>query len=294
MPFSLLLDGSTVFLVGGLFLLAYNLLLAVVEIIVHAWSRFFLSWASRRLRQMGILIETPTQVKTELDTRRLLLVLTIPLLAIAVRDWMLSPLVFLVGCLVFVWVHFQQQQAERVRVNEDAEMAALQLRALMGVDRSLLNALQKVELPVGLLRRQMEQVTSRLRLHQPPDEAAVALKGLPGSITARLAALIAHSASLTDDLQDALLLSLEEEAHRQKLKRSRLHQTLSLVKGTIRLLQAVVAGAIGFVLLAPAWRDFFLMDIPHRTLLAVLVGGVSLASLYFEFEVYQLDRGEVF
>jgi len=90
------------------------------------------------------------------------------------------------------------------------------------------------------------------------------------------------------------LLTLEQEAHRQKFKTIQLRQTLSLVKGTIRLLQVVWPAQSVFVLLTPAWRDFFLQDIPHRTLLAVLVAGVTLASLYFEVEVYQLDRGEAF
>jgi CHASE1-domain containing sensor protein len=87
---------------------------------------------------------------------------------------------------------------------------------------------------------------------------------------------------------------LEQEAHRQKLLRSKMHQTLALVRGTIRLLQGVVAAAMIFVLLSPTWRDFFLQDIPHRTLLTVLLSGAVLASLYFEVEVYQLGSGEAF
>jgi len=45
--------------------------------------------------------------------------------------------------------------------------------------------------------------------------------------------------------------------------------------------------------LSPAWRDFFLQDAPHRVLLVVMICGVVLASLYFEYEVYQLSFGEV-
>jgi len=107
-----------------------------------------------------------------------------------------------------------------------------------------------------------------------------------------LSALIAHSAQLTDETQDGLLISLEQEAHRQKLLRSKTHQTLSLVRGTIRLLQGVVAGAILFVVLSPAWREFFLQDVSHRGLLTVLICAAALASLYFEYEVYQLSYGE--
>ena len=65
-----------------------------------------------------------------------------------------------------------------------------------------------------------------------------------------------------------------------------------LVRGTIRLLQGVVAGAILFVVLSPAWREFFLQDVSHRVLLTVLICAAALASLYFEYEVYQLSYGE--
>jgi hypothetical protein len=56
----------------------------------------------------------------------------------------------------------------------------------------------------------------------------------------------------------------------------------------------VVTAAMAFVLLSPTWRGFFLQDIPHRTLLTSLLLCAVVASLYFEFEVYQLGSGEAF
>jgi hypothetical protein len=203
-------------------------------------------------------------------------------------------LVVLVGLVILLWMNFQKMQMERAQINEDAELVALQIRSVMSVDRSVLGALSTIELPEGVMKQAITQVAGRLRMHQSPEQAAHALKGLPGSVTARLAALIGYSASITDEIQDSLLLSLEQEAHRQKLLRAKTRQTLSLVRGTIRLLQGVVAGAILFVVLSPAWRMFFLQDIPHRVLLTVLISAVGIASLYFEVEVYQLSFGEVF
>lgn len=292
-PFRLLIDAAAVFLAGGIFLSLYSMLLTGVEILVKTWRRTFISWAGRRLRAMGVIQEKPYQAQSELDWKRLALLIATPALALAVHDYMLSPMVLAIGLLVLNWANFQQKQAERAQINEDAEAVALQMRALIGVDHSLLNALTQVRLPGGVLKRAIEQVASRLRMHQPPAQAAQAFKGLPGNVTSRLSALIANHARLTEAVQEALLLSLEQEAHRQKLLRSKTRQTLSLVRGTIRLLQAAVAAALVFVLLAPAWRDFFLQDIPHRVMLAVMICGVVLASLYFEYEVYQLSFGEV-
>jgi hypothetical protein len=242
---------------------------------------------------MGVIQEKPYQAHNELDWKRLILLIATPGLAIAVQDFMLSPLVLLIGLIILIWINFQQKQVERAQINEDAEAVALQIRSLMSVDHSLLNALMKVKLPMGVMNHAIEQVASRLRMHQPPAQAAQALKGLPGNVTSRLSALIANNAQLTEEIQDELLVSLEQEAHRQKLLRSKTRQTLSLVRGTIRLLQGVVAASVSFVVLSPAWRDFFLQDAPHRVLLAVMICGVVLASLYFEYEVYQLSFGEV-
>lgn len=292
-PFRFLMDAGAVFLAGGIFLVLYNTLLSGVEIIVKTWRRTFVSWAGRRLRAMGVFQEKSYQAHNELDWKRLILLIATPGLAIAVQDFMLSPIVLLIGLIILIWINFQQKQVERAQINEDAEAVALQIRSLMSVDHSLLNALMNVKLPVGVMNHAIKQVASRLRMHQPPSQAAQALKGLPGNVTSRLSALIANNAQLTEEIQDELLVSLEQEAHRQKLLRSKTRQTLSLVRGTIRLLQGVVAASVSFVVLSPAWRDFFLQDAPHRVLLAVMICGVVLASLYFEYEVYQLSFGEV-
>jgi hypothetical protein len=291
--FRWLIGAASIMLVGGTFLVFYTTLLSTTEIAVKLWRRIFLSWADKRLRDMGILQEKPFQYQAELDWKRLVLLGVTGLLMLAVRDLMLSPLVFLIGLTILAWLNFQQKQIEHAQVNEDAEAVALQIRALMTVDHSILNALKAVRLSDGTMKKAIEQVANRLQMHQTPDQAAQSLKGLPGKVTSRLAALIANNSQLTDDIQDELLQSLEQEAHRQKLLRSKTSQTLSLVRGTIRLLQAAVACAVGFVMLYPAWRDFFLQDVSHRVLLAVTIGVVVLSSFYFEFEVYQLSYGEV-
>ena len=292
--FSWMLNISVALLVAGVFLCSFRILSTSAEIITRLWKRMFVSWAARRLSDLGIVKVEDGKKQTNLDVKRLVLFVAIPVLALAVRDLLLSPLMIAFGCLVIAWINYQARQTERGRVNEDAELAALQMRSMLSVDRSLLNALNAIELPAGVLKRSIQQVVTRLQMHQPPDQAAQALKGLPGTVTARLAALIANSARITDDIQASLLVALEQEAHRQKLLRSKMRQTLALVRGTIRLLQGAVAAAMVFVLLSPTWRSFFLQDIPHRTLLTVLMLCAVLASLYFEYEVYQLGSGEAF
>jgi hypothetical protein len=291
--FTILIFTGTALLVAGCSLVFYNILITSVELLMKTWRRTFLSWAGRRLRAIGLIQEKPYQARSVLDWKRLTLLIVTLVFSLAVQDFMLTPLVLGIGLVMLAWINFQQKQVERAQINEDAEAVALQVRALMSVDPSLLGALRQVKLTPGRMQAAITQVASRLQMQQPPSQAAQALKGLPGNVTSRLSALIANSARLTGEVQDSLLLSLEQEAHRQKLLRSKMRQTLSLVRGTIRLLQGAVAAAIAFVMLTPAWREFFLADLPHRTLLAALICGVALASLYFEHEVHQLSFGEV-
>lgn len=292
--FSILLDGATLALSAGAFLLAYNLLLSFVEILARLGRKLRLWRSAPYLRRLGVVREEPWQDGASLDLRRLGLLLALPLLALAVQDWMLAPLVAGIGILLLWWLDFSRRARQDERVNEDAEMAALQLRAQLRTHHSLAAALRALQLPQGRLRRAVDEVVLRLEMHEAPLGAARPLAALPGAGAARLAALIAHSAAITEAVQLSLLEDLEQEAGQQKLLRAKMRQVLGLVKGTIRLLQGAAALALAVTFLVPEWRLFFLQDISHRLTMLLMVAGAALASLYFEFEVYQLGKGEAF
>ena len=290
--FTWMINGSSLLLIFGVALSLYVFLSASTELWIKAWRRFFSTWVERRLQDMGLLQKKTKEDKTSIHWKRFLFLVLILFLMALVHDLMLSPLVFLAGILILFWLNFQQKLQQRAQINEDAESVAQQLRSLMHVDHSIIQALQQVELPDGLLKSAICELGQRLSMQQAPMQAAKALKGIPGSFSNRLFALIANTAHLNDDIQDDLLLAIEKEAQRQKSLRNKMQQTLTLVKGTIRLLQGVVAGAVLFVMLTPAWRSFFLQDGSHRILLFFLIVLVLLASAYFEYEVHQLRFGE--
>jgi hypothetical protein len=292
--FSLLLNLSFLLATSGVFLLCFSIFSGSMEVVVRLWQRVFSSWAVNKLQVLGMMRKEEKDFHLQVDWRRMMIVIAMPILAVAVHDFLLSPLVVLFGGLLFFWLRYQASQTDRSRINEDAEIASLQLRSLMEVDHSLLNAIKGIDLPQGAMKGAFAELADRLQIRQPPDQAVQSLRTLPGKVTARLAALIASSAHITEDVQASLLIGLEQEAHRQKLLRSKIRQTLALVRGTIRLLQGVAAAAMGFVLLSPTWRIFFLQDVSHRTLLTSLLVCAMLASLYFEYEVHQLGSGEAF
>ena len=290
--FTWMINGSSLLLVLGVALALYVFLSASTDLWITVWRRFFSTWVERRLQNMGILQKKTKEDRSSVNWKRFLYLVLILFLMTLAHDLMLSPLVFLAGTLILLWLNFQQKQQQRAQINEDAESVALQLRSLMHVDHSIIHALQQVELPDGLLKSAISELGQRLSMQQAPMQAAQALKGIPGSFSNRLFALIANTAHLNDAIQDDLLLAIEKEAQRQKSMRNKMQQTLTLVKGTIRLLQGVVAGAVLFVMFTPAWRSFFLQDGAHRILLFFLIVLVLLASAYFEYEVHQLRFGE--
>lgn len=292
--FRLVLEASFLTFVLGTFLSLRVLLENGCAILISFWRRLWAPWTALRLKDLGILQEEKRTRKVTFAWRRLIIPVAAVSIAVAVGDALVSPLVVLSGAAAIVWAQYQSAEAQRAKVNEDAELAVLQMRSLLNVDHSLLNSLNAIDLPDGSLKTAIQEVASRLQMHQPPEQAALALKNLPGAVTARLAALIANSPRITDEVQMGLFQAVEAEAHRQKAIRSKTRQTLALVRGTIRLLQGVAAAATVFVLLTPDWRFFFLQDVPHRVLLTVLLVCAVFASLYFEFEVHQLGRGEAF
>jgi hypothetical protein len=68
--------------------------------------------------------------------------------------------------------------AQRAKVNEDAELAVLQMRSLLNVDHSLLNSLNAIDLPMLLKTR--SRSCFKVANAPPPEQAALALKNLPG------------------------------------------------------------------------------------------------------------------
>ena len=108
-PYRFLVDAVAVILAAGIFLTLYNLMLTGVEIVVNTWRRIFVSWAGRRLRDMGVIQEKPYLAHNELDWKRLALLIATPGLALVIHDFILSPLVLLIGMATLAWVNSQQK-----------------------------------------------------------------------------------------------------------------------------------------------------------------------------------------
>ena len=149
---------------------------------ISFWRRLWAPWTTLRLKDLGILQEEKRTRKVTFAWRRLIIPAVALSIAVAVGDALVSPLVLLSGAAAIMWAQYQSAEAQRAKVNEDAELAVLQMRSLLNVDHSLLNSLNAIDLPDGSLKTAIQEVASRLQMHQPPDQAALALKIFPARL----------------------------------------------------------------------------------------------------------------
>lgn len=61
--FSLILDLGVLLLAFGVFLVSFRLFVMVAELVTRLWRRFFVSWASRKMRQLRIVRKDDVQKK---------------------------------------------------------------------------------------------------------------------------------------------------------------------------------------------------------------------------------------
>ena len=135
----------------------------------------------------------------------------------------------------------------------------------------------------------MLEVIRRLDLNQPVDKAVEPFQRLPVHSMQQLAVILSNAQKTTPTVfQDTLeMLRLDVESRRELHNLSR--QSLTLVRSTARVLQAVLAGALIFVSLAPNWRLYFVSSTSHLVSFLVALGAGALGSLYIEAEIQLLE-----
>ena len=111
--FNLLLNLAFLLVTSGVFLLSFSILSGSIELIVRLWQRIFRSWTMSKLQVLGMVRKEEKEFHFQIDWRRGMILLAIPVLAVAVHDFLLSPLVVLFGGLLFFWIRYQAGQADR-------------------------------------------------------------------------------------------------------------------------------------------------------------------------------------
>ncbi len=213
------------------------------------------------------------------------------LAALLLSDAMLSPVALtaiLVGGELFRAQLYHQRMG---RLNEDVGNLVVQFQSRYPLNRSLVKTLQEAAnvLPNGETRSAVESTLARLRMNMATAEAVKPLQSLPHPVMRQLAGLIAEVQDTNQDVFLETLRLLQEEVESKLDLRQQVRQSLTLVRGTARILQIVLLAALVAACILPAWRHYFVSSVKNWMLLLSMLAVGALGSLYVEAELLQLE-----
>ncbi len=213
------------------------------------------------------------------------------LAALLIFDPMLSPILLFIIQVAGLLYRSQQRQQRLARLNRQTGDLILQFAARYPLVRSVGQALQAAhqQLPEGEIRQTTADVIRRIQLNQPVDRAVKPFEQLPVPSLHQFAVILAHAQLTTPAIfQDTLeMLRGDVEGRRELHNLSR--QSLTLIRSTARVLQAVLAGALIFVSTASSWRMYFENSFSHLIIFWAAAGLGVLGSLYIESEIQFLE-----
>jgi len=213
------------------------------------------------------------------------------LAALLVFDPMLSPVLFVIVQVVGVLYRSQQRQQRLARLNRRTGDLILQFASRYPLVRSIGQALQAAhqQLPEGEVRQTTAAVIRRIQLNQPMNQAVEPFDQLPIPSLHQFAVILAYAQQTTPTVfQDTLEMLRADVEGRQELHNLS-RQSLTLIRSTARVLQAVLAGALIFVSTASGWRMYFEGSLSHLIIFFAAAGLGVLGSLYIESEIQLLD-----
>ena len=206
-------------------------------------------------------------------------------------DELRSPIVFAVILVAGELYRSRVDYQRTSKLNDDVGNLVVQFVARYPIAHSAKKTLQDTAaiLPKGRVKKAILLCLNRLDAGQPPSEALIPLSEVQHPVLRRFASIvmIAQDTDRTVLLDTLKLLSDDVESRLDLRRQSR--RSLTLVRGTVRVLQVVIVVAMGVVGVLPAWRSYFLTNSKNWLLLVSMVIVSALSSFYVEAEMRQLE-----
>lgn len=177
------------------------------------------------------------------------------------------------------------------KMNEDASSLILQFASRYPISRSLTKTLKdtSTSLPGGEVRRAMEACLARLQMNQRVSEAMKPLQPLEYPVLSRFGQVLASAQDTNHDIFMKTLEILRNEVEGSLDLHRQARQSLTLVRGTVRVLQVVAGLALMIASVLPNWRTYFLAGSKNWMLFVGILGVAVLGSLYVETEMRQME-----
>jgi len=213
------------------------------------------------------------------------------LAALLLGDSLRSPLAFAVILTVGELYRSAYRSRRLQRMNEDSSNLIIQFASRYPISRSLANTLRESTktLPGREVRRAVEACLARMATNQELSEALLPLQTIRYPALERFARVLSGAQDTNQDLfiKTLDILRAEVESHMDLHRQAR--QSLTLIRGTARILQAVVVIAMIIASVLPNWSHYFTASGKNWLLFIGMIATSMLGSFYVEAELRQLE-----
>ncbi len=302
-PYLLLAAAAAAFGIG-FFLFGHSLLLLLEDIFFGLWEWLIrtLRPGANRLRDLAREARSPKMVQTRYKRNfvqlTLLAVLRYPfpilvavLLGIWVWDWMLSPLMVVVGAVISSALFARMSRRFYHQLTDELEMLILQFVSRYPLRNSVATALAEAAdlIPKGLLRDAATGTATRLKL-QDSGNPYRDLLAIPHPVARRFAGVLMRAGFASPEVFLDLLNQLRKDTESRRELQQRVRRDLTLESVTITILQVVLVISLVAVILIPSWRVYYIGSIANRVVYMIMVGLGIIGTMIGENEVRYLEE----
>jgi hypothetical protein len=300
----LLLAAATAAFGIGFFLFGHSLTLLLEDMFFGVWEWLIrtLRPGTNRLRELAREARSPKMVQTQYKKNfmqlTLLAVLRYPfpiliavLLGIWVWDWMLSPLMVVVGAVISSALFARMSRRFYHQLTDELEMLILQFISRYPLRNSVATALAEAadQIPKGLLRDAAAGTATRLKL-QDSGNPYRDLLAIPHPVARRFAGVLMRAGFASPEVFLDLLNQLRKDTESRRELQQRVRRDLTLESVTINILQVVLIASLIAVILIPSWRVYYVGTVANRVVYMILVGLGIVGTVIGENEVRYLEE----
>jgi hypothetical protein len=288
----------------GLFFAGHGLVLLLEDLLFGLWDWLLrtLRPRARQLRDLAKEARSPKIVQTgygqDIISRVAIAVLRYPapilaafLLALWVRDWMISPIMVVVGAVISSSLFTRLSRRFYNQLTDELEMLILQFVSRYPLRNSVATALSEAaeNLPNGMLREAASATATRLKL-QAGGNPYRDLISVPHPVARRFAGVLMRAGYSSPEVFIDLLNQLRKDTESRRELQQRVRRDLTLESATITILQVVLIASLAAVVLIPSWKEYYVGTVGNRVVYILLVGLGILGTVIGENEVRYLEE----
>ncbi|MBN2084855.1 MAG: hypothetical protein JW748_06480 [Anaerolineales bacterium] len=302
-PYQLLSLAAVAFGIG-LFLSSRSLILLMEDVIFGVWDWLLriLRPGAHRLRDLAAEAHSPKLAQTIYGkgfvSRTGIAIMRFPWpilvgmgLAVWIRDWMLSPIMIIIGAVISSALFSRMSRRFYNQLTDELEMLILQFVSRYPLRNSVATALSEAadQLPGGLLRDAAAGTATRLKL-QAGGNPYRDLVAVPHPVARRFAGVLMRAGMASPEVFLDLLGQLRKDTESRRELQQRVRRDLTLESATITILQVVLIASLIAVALIPSWKVYYVGSVGNRIVYLLLVGMGILGTVIGENEVRYLEE----